>query len=530
MLTGILLVSALFGTALVFTWYGIHSVNDRFGSFIDQDLKRLQQLQGMQAEGSQVMIATAKKIMVPSLKPPLQVATASVEAFDASLQGVRSLYSPESGQGQSLARVGELWEKVRLQALEIIRQVDSNQADQARTTFNSTVQKDWGKIRKEIQPLIEQEQSRVASTRVGVQDDVNATLINGVLLGVFALVAGLVVNFLVAQRVTAGVRDTADGLRRIAEGDGDLTQRLKVQGASELKELATNFNAFVSHTQDLIGRISQTTTSMTSLGDQLTDVASATKSNADRQQAATTQVATAMTEMTFTVQNVAESAQKAAVAADEAERRAEEGNTVVGATRDAVRALSDNVQRAADTMGTLEAETDRVGTVLSVIKEIADQTNLLALNAAIEAARAGEQGRGFAVVADEVRTLAARTQRSTEEIHEMIERLQSGAKSTAEVMLTSQRKVQETVAAAEQAGDALIAINDSVTTIRAMNAEIATAAEEQGAMSQGIEHSTVDLSNLAEESLSTAVGADQTSAQLAEIGDQVATLTSRFKT
>ena len=324
---GILLASVLFGTALLFTLYGIHSVNARFGDFIDQDLKRLQQLQAMQAEGSQVTIATAKKIMVPSLKPPLRVAKASAKAFDAALDELLPLYSPGSKQGQEVAKVKTLWAKVKPQALEAIQQVESGQLDKARNLFVSTVQKDWGRIRKAIQPLIKYEQSRVDATRSGVQEEVSATLFKGMALGLLALVAGVIANFVVGKQVTAAVCETADGLRRIAEGDGDLTQRLQAKGASELKELATNFNTFVSNTQDLIGRISHTTTSMTSLGEKLTGVASATKSNANQQQAATMQVATAMTEMTATVQSVAESAQNAAVAADEAELRVGSGRS-----------------------------------------------------------------------------------------------------------------------------------------------------------------------------------------------------------
>jgi len=530
MLAGMLFVSAVFGSALVFTLYGIDSVDGRFASFIDKDLDRLKQLQSMQAEGSQVMIATAKKIMVPSLKPPLRVATASADAFDQAFAAVNPLYAAGSEQSRKLAEVDKLWMQVRPQALEIIRKVESGQLESAQKQFNSSVQKDWGKVRKIIQPLIAQEQANVAVTRSSVQEEVNGILITGILLGLLALVAGLLMNYLVGKQVTKGVCDTADGLRRIAEGDGDLTQRLPVQGAKELKELAENFNTFVSHTQNVIARIADTTSSMTGLGEQLTNVASTTKNNANQQQASTTQVATAMTEMTVTVQSVAQSAQKAAAAATEAEEKTRTGAEIVGDTSDAIKILSADIERATETMSALESETDRVGTVLSVIKEIADQTNLLALNAAIEAARAGEQGRGFAVVADEVRTLAARTQRSTEEIQDMIEQLQSGAKSTAGVMTSSQAKVQETVTAAERAAQALEAISASVATIRDMNSEIATAAEEQGAMSQEIERSTIDLSNLAEESLSTAVSADQTSAQLADIGDQVARLTATFKT
>jgi methyl-accepting chemotaxis protein len=530
LLAGVVTASIVFGLALAFALYGIESIAGRFDGFIDRDLERLQQLQTMQAEGSQVMIATAKKIMVPSLEPPLRVASASAEAFDAAIESVLSLYAPGSSESQALAEVAALWAKVRPGALAAIRQVDAGQGAAAQQAFSTDVQRDWGKIRKTIQPLIKAEQARVAQTRADTREAVSATLVKGLLLGALALLLGLGINYLVGAQVTRGVNSAADGLQRIAEGDADLTQRLPAAGPTELRHLATQFNAFVGKIQQLVIQVTRSTESMGAVVEDVTQVASMTRHTANRQQEATTQVATAMTEMTASVKNIAHSAQSAANAAQEAGRQATTGDNVVGATQAAISRLSADVERAVATMSTLEAETDRVGSVLSVIKEIADQTNLLALNAAIEAARAGEQGRGFAVVADEVRTLAARTQQSTEEINSMIERLQSGARTTAEVMVASRDRAQQTVAEAEQAGEALAAIMESVSEIRDMNTEIAAAVEQQGAMSAEIERSTVALSDLAEESLDTARSAHETGTHLASISQEVGTLVSRFRT
>jgi methyl-accepting chemotaxis protein len=240
-------------------------------------------------------------------------------------------------------------------------------------------------------------------------------------------------------------------------------------------------------------------------------------------------VATAMTEMTTTVQDVAQSAAMAADAAEKADQSSANGREIVGQTVDAINQLNGEVEQAVTNMQSLQQETEKIGVVLSVIKEIAEQTNLLALNAAIEAARAGDQGRGFAVVADEVRTLAGRTQKSTHEINQIIERLQSDASSTAKTMLSSQESARNTAEMADQAGLALNEISNSVAQIRDMNMQIASAAEEQGAVSLEIQDNTQKLSDLSQQSGETARRTDATGKTLSELSLRVNQLVNRFK-
>jgi methyl-accepting chemotaxis protein len=225
-----------------------------------------------------------------------------------------------------------------------------------------------------------------------------------------------------------------------------------------------------------------------------------------QQHSATDQVATAITEMSATVQEVARNASDAADAATEADRNVLQGQEVVQKTIGAITDLAQDVDNAAHVIRDLSTNSDNIGKVLDVIKGIAEQTNLLALNAAIEAARAGEQGRGFAVVADEVRTLASRTQESTQEIQEMIEKLQDGAGNAVKVMETGCDKAQTTVTLAEDAGAALKAITTSVNDISQMNVQIATAAEEQNAVTEDINRNVVDISSVSD---STAEASNQ---------------------
>ncbi|WP_372239626.1 methyl-accepting chemotaxis protein [Pseudomonas sp. L-22-4S-12] len=245
--------------------------------------------------------------------------------------------------------------------------------------------------------------------------------------------------------------------------------------------------------------------------------------------AAVDQVSTAATEMSSAVHEVARNAQHAADAARSAETQSREGAQVVGATIQAIRQLAHEVESASSTIQTLEQETANIGAVLAVIKGIAEQTNLLALNAAIEAARAGEQGRGFAVVADEVRALAARTQDSTKDIQQMIERLQIGVQNAVKAMHSGSEKARDSVERAAGVDGALSATGDSVARINDMAAQIATACEEQSSVTEEIARNISDIRDLSNEAALTSEQSTQASARLSELSSGLAQLVGRFR-
>lgn len=347
--------------------------------------------------------------------------------------------------------------------------------------------------------------------------------------GVTALILGLVVFGWLGRSIVGPLQRAADSMNDIASGEGDLTQRLAARGNDEVSAMASGFNQFASRIQELVKQVSGSTDEMAGAVDDLNEVTSTTRDGVQRQRNEIDQVATAMTEMAATVQEVARNAAAAAEAARDANDEAGSGKRVVEETIQAINALATEVQGASDVINQLAADSEAIGGVLDVIRGIAEQTNLLALNAAIEAARAGEQGRGFAVVADEVRTLAQRTQSSTQEIQGMIEKVQGGARNAVSVMESGREQAADSVSKASDAGASLNTINAAVSAINDMNMQIASAAEEQSAVAEEINRNIVNIGTVADE---TAEGSNRIASaneDLARLGGQLQSIVSRFK-
>ena len=293
--------------------------------------------------------------------------------------------------------------------------------------------------------------------------------------------------------VTRPLHNLLHRIEQIAEGDGDLRVRLEVLSRDELGQLSDAFNRFLDKLQPLIREVGRVTGEVADSAQSLAGMAAANDRLISSEHAAVDQVSTAATEMSAAVNEVARNAQNAADAARSAEVQSREGAQVVGATIHAIRQLAHEVESASDSIQTLEQETANIGAVLAVIKGIAEQTNLLALNAAIEAARAGEQGRGFAVVADEVRTLAGRTQSSADEIQDMIGALRQ---ASGQAVATMQGGAERTRAAVEQAGGVALTLGDTVTSfddIVQRAQQIAVAAQEQSHVAQEINELAVRI-------------------------------------
>ncbi|WP_455221418.1 methyl-accepting chemotaxis protein [Kaarinaea lacus] len=395
-------------------------------------------------------------------------------------------------------------------------------------------------IRTEIGPLVNEIGMHVGMMVQTLRDEAGSTskaLASQVghtfnLVG-FLLIVGVLVgfagSFFVSRAIVSPLAETKAAMEDIASGNGDLTKRIDVKGNDEIAQLANAFNHFASKVQEIVREVSNITTRVASASERLTVVTDETRKGADRQQQETDEVAIAVNEMAASGQEVARNANSAAEAAHNADVAADNGRQVVGHTIEAIDSLAREVKEAGVVIDRVEKDSESIGGVLDVIKGIAEQTNLLALNAAIEAARAGEQGRGFAVVADEVRTLASRTQQSTAEIQTMIERLQSGTRDAVNVMDQSREMAEATVGQAAKAGTSLEEINSAVTTIKDLNSQIACSAEEQSAVAEEINQKVVRISDITDQ---TAAGAQQTSSasnELNQLAETLKLLVAQFK-
>ncbi|KMN24314.1 chemotaxis protein [Pseudomonas helleri] len=348
-------------------------------------------------------------------------------------------------------------------------------------------------------------------------------------LGSLAAIIGLLLVWLMARSVTRPILGVARMLEDIASGEGDLTRRLEYDKKDELGQLAGWFNRFLDKLQPIIAEVKRSVQDARSTADQSAAIATQTSAGMEQQYRQVDQVATASHEMSATAQDVARSAAQAAQAARDADQATRQGLTITDRTTNSIDHLAADMSEAMVQVEGLAANSEKIGSVLEVIRAIAEQTNLLALNAAIEAARAGEAGRGFAVVADEVRNLARRTQESVEETRQVIEQLQVGTQEVVSSMGNSHRQAQGSVEQVGQAVTALQQIGEAVTVITDMNLQIASAAEEQSAVAEEINHNVATIRDVTESLSGQANESARVSQSLNSLANQQQNLMDQFR-
>jgi len=398
---------------------------------------------------------------------------------------------------------------------------DIHQADKA----VKGVDREPAKLLQQVVDIMNEE-SMIAVAKA--EDDNISALKLAALILLIAVVVSFVMFLLLVQKGIVGpAQQLMIDLKRMAEGD--FTGNVSVSSGDEIGQVAESAKILNNDFGTIVQKINQSVFQLSTSAEEMAHVTEQSNQAMMQQRSETDQVATAMNEMTATVHEVAQNAQLAAESANQANSEVNTGQSVVNDSISAVSKLVQQIEQAGDVIHVLESDSEQIGSILDVIRGIAEQTNLLALNAAIEAARAGEQGRGFAVVADEVRTLASRTQTSTEEIQAMIEKLQSGSGLAVDAMNQSRSQADATRDTAAKAGDVLRSITQSVNSINDMNTLIASAAEEQNAVSEEINRNIVSIHQSSEMTSEAATKAAVTSESLREVAEDLKHVVSRLK-
>ena len=499
-----------------------------------------ERLNGLQSQLYPVLnLATINKGLLLQLDQNIQSAVTTgeednlitaanmVKEINGNLNSVKSLMPSEASDANQMQRNLTVYhDNAKLLVAEFLKDdVD----------FNSIKRQaaDNAKRYEQLVDVFDQKQVRysedfeasIQTTLESSDSAANLMLIIGVVVAVFLIVVGYLVN----NSIIVTIQNVTDSLRNISEGEGDLRSRIDYHGKDEIATLVHWFNQFVSKLQVSIADTKKTTESLSSVSHTLLESCKNSEVTVQHQNESVEQISHAMREMFVSVAHIAEYASNAAAEADNANNEALQGQDVVAQAITTINKLAEEVKTTAVVVNQLEAFTSNVNDILDTIRGIADQTNLLALNAAIEAARAGEQGRGFAVVADEVRTLASRTQASTQEIQQVLQELRSTSTQAVDAMQRGIETAEEGVKTTSLAGDALISITGKVSAITVVNDQIAAATEEQHNTSELIQQYVADIETNAAKVKMTTDEMGGISYDIEGVSTQLQDITGQFK-
>ena len=525
----LLILAALLVLSGLFAFWALATVEKRLNRVASELLPQSSVV--LEADRDLYQALSAERAIIAGVNSAGLDAELSDNLQQASDRIARYGEATDSAQGKALvAEFTRAFATWKATAMDNVRLARSGAAAQASNISYGRGYEEFSRARDLIDQMTGLINQQVDVEEVEAATDVGASHARVTTVLIVGGIVCLLVIIFFPGLITNPLRELLQRIRDIADGEGDLTQRLVVHSNDELGQLSRAVNAFLEQLQMLIRQVAESTLQVASAAEEMSAIASGQEKLVNEQYMAVDQVSTAATEMSAAIHEVADNAHSTADAAREADRQGHAAADVVSATMSDLRRLAADVEEAAGVINNLEQDTDKIGGVLSVIEGIAEQTNLLALNAAIEAARAGEQGRGFAVVADEVRALAARTQDSTRDIQQMIQKLQSGTGQAVAVMQRGAELAGQSVEKAGATETSLSETSASVMRINDMAAQIAAACEEQSQTTEDIARNISGIRDLSNQSAQSSQESRDASNALARLASALQEQVGRFKT
>ncbi|HIQ54141.1 MAG TPA: methyl-accepting chemotaxis protein [Pseudomonas pachastrellae] len=525
----LLILAALLVLSGLFAFWALTTVEKRLHRVASELLPQSSVV--LEADRDLYQALSAERAIIAGVNSAGLDAELSDNLQQASDRIARYGEATDSAQGKALvAEFTRAFATWKATAMDNVRLARSGAAAQASNISYGRGYEEFSRARDLIDQMTGLINQQVDVEEVEAATDVGASHARVTTVLIVGGIVCLLVIIFFPGLITNPLRELLQRIRDIADGEGDLTQRVVVHSNDELGQLSRAVNAFLEQLQMLIRQVAESTLQVASAAEEMSAIASGQEKLVNEQYMAVDQVSTAATEMSAAIHEVADNAHSTADAAREADRQGHAAADVVSATMSDLRRLAADVEEAAGVINNLEQDTDKIGGVLSVIEGIAEQTNLLALNAAIEAARAGEQGRGFAVVADEVRALAARTQDSTRDIQQMIQKLQSGTGQAVAVMQRGAELAGQSVEKAGATETSLSETSASVMRINDMAAQIAAACEEQSQTTEDIARNISGIRDLSNQSAQSSQESRDASNALARLASALQEQVGRFKT